>query len=411
MTDYLADMKNSIWDAAMRLDGIAVRTPLTLNERLSELTGARVWLKREDLQPVRSYKLRGAYNLISQLSEEQREKGVVCASAGNHGQGVAWACASLGITGSIFVPSTTPRQKRDRMTKLGGKWAELNITGDNYDQAQAAAVRFAAQTGATMVPAFDHVRTIAGQGTVAKEIVEQLGHAPNTLVVPVGGGGMLAGCAAWLHGESTPRGQATRLIGVEPTGAASMSAALAAGKPVDLEKLDTFIDGASVQRVGRETFRIARDTHCEMVEIPVGQVASEMLKLYQTDGVIAEPAGALAPAALGSPIVCEPGTDVVVIISGGNNDLSRYAEISEKALVYEGRKHYFLVTFPQEPGALRRFLDDVLGPDDDITLFEYIKRSNREKPGDRPGVGRYRVGASRRPGLPAGSNGEVAHQD
>jgi len=359
--------------AAERLIGVARRTPLERCERLSDASGAEVWLKREDLQPVRSYKLRGAYNLISQLSDGERAAGVVCASAGNHGQGVALACARLGIHGRIFVPSTTPRQKRDRMIALGGEFVELVIRGDSYDEASKAALAAAAESGATVVPAFDDPRTIAGQGTVAREIVDQFGGAPDTLLIPVGGGGLLAGSLAWL----AERHPGVRVVGVEPAGAACLTIALDGGGPRDLQRVDTFVDGAAVRRVGDYTFAIARRHSPRMVTVPEGRVCSEMLALYQTDGIIAEPAGALATAALGvyRP---SPGERVVAIVSGGNNDVSRYSEIVERALVYEGRKHYFLVNFPQEPGALRRFLDEVLGPDDDITLFEYVKRSNRE---------------------------------
>ncbi|HVK45627.1 MAG TPA: threonine ammonia-lyase IlvA [Micropruina sp.] len=363
----------TIEQAAERLKGIVTETPLHYNKRLSDATGAEVWLKREDLQPVRSYKLRGAYNLIAQLSDAERSAGVVCASAGNHGQGVAYACARLAIRAQIFVPSTTPRQKRQRMRQLGEGWVELIIHGDTYDEAAALAQQVASSQGSTLVPAFDDERTIAGQGTLAAEIVRQLGRAPDTLIVPVGGGGMLAGCLTWF----AERHPSTKVVGAEPSGAASMAIALEAGRPRDLHRLDTFVDGAAVRRVGELTFEIAQRLKPHMFSVPEGKICSEMVALYQSDGVIAEPAGALACAALG---IYRPTAArvVVAIVSGGNNDLSRYAEIEERALVYEGRKHYFMVNFPQEPGALRRFLDSVLGPDDDITLFEYVKRSNRE---------------------------------
>lgn len=359
--------------AAERLSAVVRRTPLERNDRLSAMTGATIWLKREDLQPVRSYKIRGAYNLIAQLSAEQCAAGVVCASAGNHGQGVAFASARLSIRSRIFVPATTPRQKRERIVALGEGWAELVVTGDSYDDAAAAAGAEAASTGAIVVPAFDDERTIAGQGTVAKEVTDQLGHAPDVLVVPVGGGGMIAGCLSYL----AERHPGTRVIGAEPAGAASMAAALAAGGPIELETMDTFVDGAAVRRTGESTYQIVSHQIPELYAVPEGRICSEMLSLYQTEGIVTEPAGALAAASLGL-FDLEPGQDVVVIVSGGNNDVSRYAEIVERSLVYEGRKHYFLVNFPQEPGALRRFLDEVLGPDDDITLFEYVKRSNRE---------------------------------
>ena len=359
--------------AAVRLAGVINDTPLQYNERLSTATGAEVWLKREDLQPVRSYKIRGAYNFIAQLTEEERAAGVVAASAGNHGQGVAMACAELGIHGRIFIPSTTPRQKRDRMLFFGGEFIELVVVGDSYDEASAAAAQAVEETGAVMVAAFDDARTIAGQGTVAKEIVEQLGREPDRLVVPVGGGGLLAGCLVWLH-EFSPH---TTVVAVEPTGATCLAAALDAGGPTTLTKVDTFVDGAAVRRAGDLTYAVAAHLDPHVVSVPEGAICSEMLALYQTEGIIAEPAGALASTALRLHPP-KRGEVVVVVVSGGNNDVSRYAEIVERSLVYEGRKHYFLVNFPQEPGALRRFLDEVLGPDDDITHFEYVKRSNRE---------------------------------
>jgi threonine dehydratase len=360
--------------AAQRLAHVVPVTPLQRSERLSARVGGEVWLKREDLQVVRSYKVRGAYNLIAQLDEHDRAAGVVCASAGNHGQGLAYACSALGVRGRVYVPRTTPRQKRDRMAALGGEVVTVEVVGDTYDDAAAAALADAARTGAVLVPAFDDVRTIAGQGTVVREAVEQLGRTPDLVVVPVGGGGLLAGAVAWL-GEHAP---STRVVGVEPAGAASMAAALAAGGPVLLDALDSFVDGAAVRRAGDVTFPLVRDSGAALLPVAEGRICVEMLALYQSDGIIAEPAGALAAAALGDVVHPRPGTTTLVVLSGGNNDVSRYAEVVERALVHEGRKHYFLVEFPQEPGALRAFLDDVLGPDDDITLFEYVKRSNRE---------------------------------
>ena len=360
----------------MRLRGIVAETPLMRSDRLSQRTGVNVWVKREDLQPVRSYKLRGAYNLIAQLGPEAA-RGVVCASAGNHAQGVAFACARLGLRGRIYVPRTTPRQKRDRIAALGQGRVDLIVTGDTYDDAYAAARSDADTTGAVIVPAFDHVDTIAGQGTLAIEVFQQLGRDPDLLVIPVGGGGMIAGCATWL----AARHPHTRVVGAEPAGAASMAAAVVAGGPITLAELETFVDGAAVRRVGELPYAVVRDLGLDLVAVDEGRVCTEMLELYQTDGVIAEPAGALASAALldrVGELNLAPGSDVVVVLSGGNNDVSRYAEVLERSLISEGRKHYFLVNFPQEPGALRRFVEDVLGPDDDIALFEYVKRSNRE---------------------------------
>jgi threonine dehydratase len=373
--------------AAERLAGVVATTPLERNGRLSALLGCDVWLKREDLQTVRSYKARGAYNLIAQLDEQARAAGVVGASAGNHAQGLAYACSALGVRGRVYLPRITPRQKRDRIAMLGGDMVEIVLGGDTYDEASAAASRDAAASGATLVPAFDDPRTIAGQGTVAREIVAQLGQAPDVIVIPVGGGGLLAGAVAWL-GERHP---AVRVIGAEPAGAACVTAALAAGGPVTLPEVDTFVDGAAVRRAGDRTYPLIAASGARVLTVDEGRVCREMLALYQADGIIAEPAGALATGLLNdlasegvasegvaSAAAIPPGATVVAVLSGGNNDVSRYAEVVERALIHEGRKHYFLVEFPQEPGALRRFLDEVLGPDDDITLFEYIKRSNRE---------------------------------
>jgi threonine dehydratase len=359
--------------AAARLAGIALTSPLQPNLRLSALTGAEVFLKREDLQPVRSYKLRGAYNFIDRLPAADRSRGVVCASAGNHAQGVALACALLGIDGWAYLPRTTPRQKRDRIEALGEGRVQIRAVGDTYDEASDAAAGFAGSEGATLVPAFDAADTIAGQGTVIREVEQQLGRTPEVIVVPVGGGGLLAGTSAWLSGQDAR----PRLIGVEPSGAASMAAAMRAGGPVPLEHVDTFVDGAAVRQVGAATYAHAAASGVELLTVAEGALCTEMIALYQSDGIIAEPAGALAPAAL-SQLEGLAGSTAVCVLSGGNNDLSRYPEILERSLVHLGLKHYFLVEFPQEPGALRSFLDEALGPDDDITLFEYVKRSNRE---------------------------------
>ncbi|MFD9888775.1 threonine ammonia-lyase IlvA [Amycolatopsis sp. NPDC059027] len=360
--------------AARRLAGVVTKTPLEPNARLSSRVDARVWLKREDLQTVRSYKIRGAYNFIVQLDEATRARGVVCASAGNHAQGVAYACRRLGANGRVYVPGTTPRQKRERIATLGGAHIEVIVVGETYEDAFAASREDAQRTGATLVPAFDAVQTVAGQGTVALEIVEQLGFVPDVLVVPVGGGGLLAGITSWV-GQRHPE---IRVVGVEPAGATCMAAALEVGHPVRIDAVDSFVDGAAVREAGAVTYPLVRDSGAELTSVAEGAVCTEMLAMYQSDGVIAEPAGALATAALGDPVKIEPGQTVVCVVSGGNNDVSRYGEIVERSLIHEGLKHYFLVGFPQEPGALRQFLDEVLGPDDDITRFEYVKRNNRE---------------------------------
>lgn len=349
---------------------IAVRTPLEPSARLSTMYGVPVLLKREDQQLGRSYKVRGAFNTMSLLTPDELVRGVVTASAGNHAQGLAISCARSGVRGHIVVPTSTPRQKRDRIVALGGEYVRLSLVGRTYDEASTAAGAAAAETGATYVHPFDDPRTVAGQGTVAVEITEQC-DGLGTVVVPLGGGGLVAGVATWVK-SVWPN---TRVVGVEPAGAASMTAALSAGGPVDLGSLDTFVDGASVGRAGAVTFPIVRDLVDEVVAVEVGAVCVEMLELYQTDGVIAEPAGALATAALG---VLDLDGPVACILSGGNNDVSRYAEVLERALVHQGLRHYFLVTFPQEPGALRGFLDEVLSDGEDIVVFDYIKKSNRE---------------------------------
>ncbi len=398
--------------AAQRIAGVAIVSPLEYCPRLSARHGVQVYLKREDLQPVRSYKIRGAYNVMAQLGAADLERGVVAASAGNHAQGVAFACRAMGVSGRIYVPTTTPKQKCDRIEWHGGSCVELVKIGDTYDAAAAAAAADVAASGAAYIPAFDDPRTAAGQGTIAREVVEQLGGAPELMVVPVGGGGCLTGIMTYLRAADPT----TRILGVEPAGAPSLAAALVAGEPVTLDSIDPFVDGAAVRRIGalaqaavsaagpsvvaHPDLAVHRgaNTGTGVREVPVeapmsagevrvtrvdeGAICSTMLELYQNEGLIAEPAGALAAAALDGLDLHGWGlTDrsaVVVLVSGGNNDVSRYGEIIERSLVHLGLKHYFLVDFPQEPGALRRFLDDVLGPDDDITLFEYVKRNNRE---------------------------------
>ena len=364
-----------IEDAAQRISGVVSTTPLQFSERLSQITGAQVYLKREDLQAVRSYKLRGAYNLLMQLSPDEKAAGVVCSSAGNHAQGFALACRSMGVHGRVYVPAKTPKQKRDRIRYHGGDFIELIVGGKTYDMAAEAAREDVARTGATLVPPYDDVRTMAGQGTIAVEILDQLGAEPDTVIVPVGGGGCISGITTFL----AERTATTSVLGVEPAGAAALVAALANGAPVTLEHVDQFVDGAAVARVGTKPFE-ALTAAGDMVSITTvdeGAVCTAMLDLYQNEGIIAEPAGALSVAALTEADI-EPGSTVVCLISGGNNDVSRYGEVLERSLVHLGLKHYFLVDFPQEPGALRRFLDEVLGPNDDITLFEYVKRNNRE---------------------------------
>lgn len=362
-------------EAAQRISGVVSRTPLQYCERLSEATGATVYLKREDQQAVRSYKLRGAHNLLMQLSADEIAAGVVCSSAGNHAQGFAMACRSMGIHGRVYVPAKTPKQKRDRIRYHGGEFIELIVGGKTYDVAAAAALDDVARTGATLVPPYDDVRTMAGQGTVAVEILDQLDVEPDLVIVPVGGGGCISGITTYLADRTSK----TSVLGVEPAGAAAMVAALANGRPVTLDHVDQFVDGAAVAQAGALPFAVlsAAGDMVSIITVDEGAVCTAMLDLYQNEGIIAEPAGALSVAALMETEI-EPGSTVVCLISGGNNDVSRYNEVLERSLVHLGLKHYFLVDFPQEPGALRRFLDTVLGPNDDITLFEYVKRNNRE---------------------------------
>jgi threonine dehydratase len=363
-------------DAAVEaLRPVVRRTSLERSDRLSETVGVDVLLKREDLQRCRSYKVRGAYTLMSSLDADQRAGGVICASAGNHGQGVAYSCQALEIRGRILVPSNTPRQKRERILAVGGDWVELVIAGSSYDETSALALEESRRHGAVSVHPFDDPRTIAGQGSVAVEIADQWPGSIGSLLVPVGGGGLIAGMALWCR-EHRPD---IRIVGVEPAGAASMTAALRHGGPVTLPDLDTFVDGAAVARVGELTYPIVRDLVDEVVTVEEGAVCTEMIDLYQSDGIIAEPAGALASTAARLALGDAPAGPVVCVVSGGNNDVSRYSEIVERSLIHQGLRHYFLVTFPQEPGALRRFLDELLVHGEDIVLFEYVKKSNRDE--------------------------------
>lgn len=357
---------------------IIAPTPLQYCPRLSQQYGVEVYLKREDLQDVRSYKIRGAYYNISKLSDDEKAAGVVAASAGNHAQGVAYACRSMGIDGKIFVPKRTPKQKRDRILVHGGDSVELVLTGNNFDEAAEAAHEDALARGATMVEPFNARNTVIGQGTVAAEVVSQLsalGKSLDSILVPVGGGGLIAGITSYLA-DMSPR---TAIVGLEPAGAASMAAAMKAGEPVTLKDVDPFVDGAAVKRVGDINYEIVEQNQgrIHLADVDEGAVCTNMLDLYQNEGIIAEPAGALSVAGL-AEVNLAPGSTVVCVISGGNNDVLRYAEIMERSLVHRGLKHYFLVNFAQEPGQLRRFLTDVLGPDDDIALFEYLKKNNRE---------------------------------
>lgn len=367
-----------IVDAASTLAPVIKETPLDLSERLSAVAGVPVYLKREDQQICRSFKSRGAYNHISRLSPAERQLGVVCASAGNHAQGVANACHALGIQGTIYLPMSTPRQKRERIKAIGGPQVTLEYVDGTFDTAQKVALKNATNTWRSYIHPYDDPLVIAGQGTIAAELTGQLPSVAN-VIVPVGGGGLIAGMATWLK-EEYPH---IRIIGVEAQGSASASAARAAGTPVSLNDVDAFADGVAVGRTGDITFEIMKTLVDDLLVVPEGAVATEMLDLYHLEGIITEPAGALASAAIvasSTGRIAELGLEgpTVAIISGGNNDLSRYAEVMERSLNYRGLRHYFLVTFPQQPGALRHFLDSVLGEGDDIVYFEYTKKNNRD---------------------------------
>lgn len=360
--------------AAGVLAKVATKTPLQKSERLSEEVGRPVYLKREDLQICRSFKARGAYVRMAAMDEDERAAGVVCASAGNHAQGVAYACAHLGIQGTIFLPASTPRQKRKRISTIGGKWVEPVIVAGDFDEANRVAGEAAKDGGKVYVHPYDDPYTIAGQGSIAVDLDSQLPEDTDMVLIPVGGGGLIAGMATWMKAHRP----GIRIVGVESAGAASMKAALEAGNPVSLDRVDSFVDGTAVGRAGDLTYQVVRDLVDDIVVVPEGAVCTEMLDLYHSEGVIAEPAGALASAAARNFLPQIPNGSVVCLVSGGNNDLSRYAEVTERSGRYEGLRHYFLVTFNQEPGALRSFLNDVLSEGEDIIYFQYTKKNNRD---------------------------------
>jgi threonine dehydratase len=357
------------------LQEVVIPTPLQHNHALSMRFGCNVYLKREDLQIVRSFKIRGAYNLISSLSEEERSQGVICASAGNHAQGVAYSCHRLGIPGIIYMPATTPRQKITQVRMFGGNRVDIRLIGDTFDDAYAEAIRVSRQEGLPFVHPFDDTRIVAGNATVGKEIMEGGAQSIDLLLVTIGGGGLAAGVSTYVKAVSP----STQIIGVEPEGAQSMRGALDAGEVITLNEIDKFVDGAAVKRVGDLTYALCRNLLDDVIAVPEGRVCTTILELYNEHAIVAEPAGALTVAALSAldPDIMR-GKNVVCIISGGNNDIDRMQEIKERSLIYEGLKHYFMINFPQRAGALREFLDDVLGPNDDIVQFEYTKKHNKE---------------------------------
>ncbi len=359
--------------AAEVLQRIVIKTPLQYHRKLSEKFECELFLKREDLQTVRSYKIRGAYNLIQSLTKEQRANGVVCASAGNHAQGVAFSCRELSINGVIYMPAITPKQKVNQVKMFGGEKIEIVLIGDTFDECQHHALIHSKHHNMEFIPPFDHLKIIEGQGTVAKEILQD---QPNVelVVVPIGGGGLCAGVSSYLKTFS-PK---TEIIGAEPQGAPSMTEALKAEQPVVLDKIQNFVDGASVKKVGDITFEFCKDAISEMLLVPEGKVSSTILQLYTEDAIVAEPAGALSIAALDQCAARLKGKTVVCIVSGGNNDIDRMQEIKERSLLHEGLKHYFIIRFAQRPGALKEFVNHILGPDDDIVRFEFIQKHNKE---------------------------------
>jgi threonine dehydratase len=359
--------------ASLRLKKVVTKTPLELNRNLSKKYQCNVYLKREDLQIVRSYKLRGAYNMMSSLPAEQLQKGVVCASAGNHAQGFAFSCKKLGINGVVFMPVITPNQKISQTKMFGEKFIEVKLAGDTFDDCAVAAKKYTEENAMTFIPPFDDIRIIEGQGTVGVEILEEQSDV-DFLFVPVGGGGLSAGVGSYFKTYS-PK---TKIIGLEPEGAPSMFEALKAGQPVKLESIDSFVDGAAVKRVGDVTFSICKEVLDDMHLVPEGKICSTILKLYSEDAIVAEPAGALSIAALDDYADVIKGKNIVCIIGGGNNDIDRMQEIKERSLQYEGLKHYFLIRFAQRPGALKEFVNHILGEHDDITRFEYMQKHNKE---------------------------------
>lgn len=362
-----------IYVAAKRLQGVATHTPLQENLNLSDRYGATIFLKREDLQVVRSYKIRGAYNKMASLSAEALANGVVCASAGNHAQGLAYACRKMAVRGTIFMPTTTPNQKVKQVKLFGKEYVEVVLVGDTYDDAFYAAMEFVQTHDCTFVHPFDDLQVMEGQGTVGLEIFRDSNVQIDYLLMAIGGGGLAAGVST-IFKQLSPR---TKLIGVEPLGSPSMKISIDEGHVVALDQIDKFVDGAAVKRPGDTTFEVCRKNLDRVLLIPEGKVCTTILQLYNEDAIVAEPAGALTIAALDFIKDEIKGKNVVCLVSGGNNDITRTEEIKERSLLYEGLKHYFIIRFPQRAGAFRDFLN-VLGPNDDISRFEYVKKTNRE---------------------------------
>ena len=360
--------------AKKQLTGVVSPTPLIQSLNLSEEFGSNILLKREDLQVVRSYKIRGAYNKMSTLTAEEKNQGVICASAGNHAQGVAYSCNLLKIKGKIYMPKTTPKQKLKQVQLFGKSFVEIVLVGDTFDDAYAKAVEDAEENNIIFVHPFDDLKVIAGQGTVALEILESYKESIDYVFVAIGGGGLASGLSE-VFKELSPN---TKIIGVEPEGAPSMKTSIANGVNTTLESIDKFVDGAAVKHVGDITFEICKENLDDIILVPEGKVCTTILRLYNEEAMVVEPAGALSIAALDFYKEEIKGKNVVCIVSGSNNDIERTAEIKERSLLYEGLMHYFMIQFPQRPGALKEFVNDILGPEDDITYFQFTKKNNRE---------------------------------
>lgn len=355
------------------LSEILEPTPFMKNNNLSDTYEANIYLKREDLQMVRSYKIRGAYNKIRTLEPELLKKGIVCASAGNHAQGVAFSCNKLQIVGSIFMPTTTPKQKIEQVRMFGKEFIEIVLTGDTFDAANAAAIAYAQESGKTFIPPFDDPKVMEGQGTIGKEILSQTRVKLDYVFVPIGGGGLASGLGAYFK-QMSPE---TKIIGVEPAGAPCMKAAIEAGHQVELEHIDKFVDGAAVKKAGALTYEICREVLDDIVIVPEGAVCTTIIQMYNKSAIVVEPAGALSSAALRFYADKIKGKNVACIVSGSNNDITRMEEIREKSLLYEGLKHYFIVNFPQKSGEILSFIRDVIGPTDDLVYIQYIKKTNK----------------------------------
>ncbi|MDA0316060.1 MAG: threonine ammonia-lyase IlvA [Bacteroidetes bacterium] len=364
----------AIKSAAEKLQGIASISPLEEHQRFSDKYHCKMLFKREDLQQVRSYKIRGAYNKISSLTKEETKNGIVCASAGNHAQGVALSCQLLKIKGKIFMPAPTPNQKIEQVKMFGKEFVEVVLVGDTFDDSYHKAIKECVQYNKPLVHPFNDPKVIEGQGTVGLEIIQQSDTPIDYIFIPVGGGGLASGLSSVVKALSPD----TKIIGIEPAGAPSMSKSIEKGELVQLDEIEKFVDGASVQRVGDLTFEICQQNLDVMTTVHEGKICQTILEMYNKDAIVAEPAGVMSIAALDDFKDEIKGKTVVCLVSGSNNDITRTAEIKERALLYANLKHYFIIKFPQRPGALREFVVDMLGPHDDITHFEYTKKVNRE---------------------------------